>query len=99
MALAIENRLAYSNYNNVADVKAALKRSALTLVLREGEASVLASMMARRHLIAHRADVNERGGRGQHVATSITVTQVSDWCRVVETVGLRILTELDKGVP
>ena len=73
-----------SSFNNVRDVKVALRRCGIDEHVVDGHASRLAAMMARRHRIVHRADVQEVSGRGYHVAASLGVGVVERWLSAVE---------------
>jgi hypothetical protein len=44
----------------------------------------LAEMMKRRHQIVHQADRNEKTGRGQYQAQSLSTTSVKNWVDAVE---------------
>lgn len=81
---SIEAHLERSNFNNVGEIKKALKRSDLSEGLVAGYESELAAMMARRHLIVHRADRHDVGGSGHHAAASLGQGLVENWVAAVE---------------
>lgn len=82
--LSIGAHLAKSNFNNVGEIKKALKRSDLSQTLVSGFEGDLAAMMARRHLIVHRADRHDVGGSGHHAAASLGQGLVENWIAAVE---------------
>jgi len=81
---SIEQSLDRSNYNNVPDVKTALSKSGLDPNLVTPYAPQLAGLMSRRHQIVHRADRQDVGGRGNHVAASLDVGTVEAWIAAVD---------------
>lgn len=62
--------------------------------LADADKSELAAMRKRRHLIAHRADWNERTGRGHHRTLSLRRSVVETWATTVERFGTAILSEI-----
>lgn len=84
IAEVIEAFLDRSSYNSVPELAKLMLDIGLQPSLLRPYASRLAAMMARRHLIAHRVDRNERRGRGHHQARSISRAMVESWIVAVE---------------
>lgn len=91
---AISGHLEHSNYNSIGEVKQALGRSGIAYAGTPIVSATLEAMMRRRHLIAHRADMNPVSGRGHHVAQSISKELVSSWADVVESFGHGVVQNL-----
>lgn len=96
---AVDRYLTISNYNNVGDIKTTLDRTNLITAWMDSDALRLSAMMARRHWIAHRADVNQKRGSGQHAAKHIAKQDVLNWVACVESLGERVLKTLRGGPP
>lgn len=84
---AINAHLERSNYGNVGELKAALKRIGMDRPLDRDLAASLESMMKRRHWIAHRADADPEAIPGQHNTLSIDQGSVIAWHDDVEHFG------------
>ena len=80
-----------SNYNNEQDVVGALQRMAFDKRPFERHFSDLAAMMKRRHLIAHRADLNARFPR---LTNMMKISDVERWLTTVESFGEQLLGSL-----
>lgn len=80
-----------SNYNNEQDVIGALLRMSLDKRPYERHFSDLAVMMKRRHLIAHRADLNARFPRLTNV---MKIRDVERWLATVESFGEQLLSSV-----
>jgi hypothetical protein len=91
---SLHAHLERSNFNNVHDVKVALRRCGIDGRVIESQARRLAAMMARRHQIVHRADRLEVRGRGYHVGASLGVGVVERWISAVETACHAIVAKL-----
>jgi RiboL-PSP-HEPN len=87
VARSVKDSLARSNFNNVKDVVDAIRMSGIDLILKKELKEYLASMMNRRHLIAHRADRNPSRGAGHQVAISISASSVKKWFEAVKELG------------
>ena len=94
VARSVRDSLDRSNYNNVKDVVDAIEKAGVDLILKKDLKDDLASMMNRRHLIAHRADRNPSRGAGHQVATSISASSVKHWIETVEELGESVLKSL-----
>lgn len=81
---SISAYLEKSNFNHLGDVKAALTRSGLDVALVRPYERALAAMMARRHLIVHRADRHDVRGSGRHGAASLGQPMMWSWIAAVE---------------
>ncbi|MDG9667162.1 HEPN domain-containing protein [Hahella sp. CR1] len=92
---SIENYLEYSNYNNKGDIVFILTSLGLVFDEMDFEFDALTKLMARRHLIVHRADFDQTGGRGNHRVKSISVQQVETWVLAVEKFGHDVLDMFD----
>lgn len=91
---SVSDALEKSNFNNLGELKSALRRSHLPEHLADSTQDKLQSMMSRRHMIVHRADQNDLMGRGQHPARSLSQEAVQAWVDAVEAFGSRVLDEL-----
>ena len=91
IATAIEAYLERSSYGSLNKVGKLLVLLGLDLPRDRKTKARVAAMMARRHLIAHHLDRNERVGRGQHPALSISRRTVSEWIDAVRRFGSAIL--------
>lgn len=88
---AIKAYLAKTSFNHPGDLKQILDWIGLDPSVVDPFAAELGVMIARRHLIVHRADSNENAGRGQHQARSISKSLVLRWVNVVERFGNEVL--------
>ncbi len=91
VATAIDAYLGRASYGNLNKVARLLGLIGLTLPPEREVKARVAAMMARRHLIVHRLDRNERMGRGHHPALSISRRNVSEWIDAVRYFGSAIL--------
>lgn len=81
---ALQRHLEHSNYNNEKDVAGALWRMGIDHTPFRSFFPELRAMMARRHWIAHRADVNKDH---PHLTNPISVSQVEKWSKTVASFG------------
>jgi hypothetical protein len=89
-------------YNNVAEIKEALDRvqvpkgadQGMPYGLSKQEWSKIATITARRHLIAHRLDRNEASGRGHHLNTPISSDGLQGWVDIVLKLGDSVRRQL-----
>lgn len=88
---AVLRRLERSNYNNIADIKTALKGAALECEAVENQAATLNALMTRRHHIAHRADEAVVRGVGHHALRPLDRGSVVNWRTTVDAVATEIL--------
>lgn len=91
---SVEAHLERSNFNNVGEVKKAVTRMGLDPQLVTPYQSDLASLMARRHNIVHRADRLGEQGSGYHGAASLSQGLIGRWIASVEGLCTAILAEL-----
>lgn len=91
---SIRRTLETTSFNNIHDVKRAVRRLGLTGVSMH-EAKIHA-MMQRRHLIAHRADAWEdrRTVQGTPLHRPLTKTDVAAWIEAIESAGLSVMNAL-----
>ena len=90
---SIEEYLDRSNYNNTPEISRLLELIGVTVANVNKEFSILEQIMARRHLIVHRADRNEAGGQGNHRIKSIGVIQMMPWIEAVKNFASAVLNE------
>lgn len=81
---SVEAHLERSNFNNLGEVKKAIERMGLNPQLVTPYQRDLASLMARRHNIVHRADRLDEAGAGYHGAASLSQGMVGRWLSAVE---------------
>ncbi len=94
LAIAIQQRLEHSTYNNFREVaRAALEVGLDAAPLRPFQPD-LDAMMKRRHHIAHRADRNSETGRGQHIAVHLADATVETWMAAVQGAGGVLLAQV-----
>ncbi|WP_413704966.1 hypothetical protein [Pseudomonas sp. Pseusp16] len=91
---SVHGYLERSNYNNVDEVASLLTSIGVSLPNVNAQFTQLAQVMSRRHLIVHRADRDETGGRGNHSVRSIGNINVSNWINGVESFGTALLNEI-----
>ena len=91
---SVSEFLKKSSFNHPGDIKAALEKIEIKLILEDRDARTLAAMMSRRHWIAHRADCNSSRGRGHHPVTSLSNAMVTYWMRTVERFGKELLSRI-----
>ena len=91
---SIEDHLERSNFNDVGEVKTALRRAGIDPKIVVPYATELAAMMSRRHFIVHRADRHDPGGSGHHGATSLSQGTVEAWIDTVEKVCKAVVAAL-----
>jgi hypothetical protein len=88
---AFERHHERSNYNNEKDVVGALERMGIAGEPFKVHYSRLNAMMARRHLIAHRADANPRF---PNLTNPIGVKLAESWRATIESFGEQLLSSL-----
>jgi len=88
---AFERHHERSNYNNEKDLAAALTRMSLPGEPFRAYFSDLQLMMARRHLIAHRADANLKF---PNLTNPIGIKLAERWLRATESFGELLLSHL-----
>jgi hypothetical protein len=81
---SVEAHVERMSFNHLGDVKQALRRMGLDARLVATHETELASFMARRHQIVHRADRHDGGGSGHHAAASLGHEIVQGWFSAVE---------------
>jgi hypothetical protein len=91
---SVEEHLRGSNYGNVGEVKKLLSQVGVDGEQLPVDYGQLAALMSRRHLIVHRADRNEVGGRGQHRAMGINRPTVDEWTSAVEAFTAEVLARM-----
>jgi hypothetical protein len=91
---SVNGYLERSNYNNTDEVASLLTSIGVSVVRVSTHFTQLAEVMSRRHLIVHRADRDETGGRGNHSVRSIGPVTVSNWITGVEGFGIALLNEI-----
>lgn len=82
-------------YSDVAKVKMAIERLQIPIGTDPNSAyglssrdwGLIALMTARRHLIAHRADRNDKSGRGHHLAKPLKEVDFRGWVDTVRKLG------------
>ncbi|MFP5497082.1 MAG: HEPN domain-containing protein [Gammaproteobacteria bacterium] len=91
---SVNGYLERSNYNNTDEVASLLSHIGVPLANVNSQFNQLAEVMARRHLIVHRADRGEKVGKGNHSVQSIGKPQVSKWIDSVEAFGNVLLDQI-----
>ena len=91
---AFERHHERSNYNNEKDVAAALARMSLPGEPFRTHLSDLQLLMARRHLIAHRADANLKF---PNLTNPIGVRLAERWLKTTESFGEQLLSSLERN--
>lgn len=92
--VAIDRYLERSNYGSIGDAKDALKRIGLAYQLTPGDNAEIVALMSRRHLIAHRADRNDKIGRGHAIVAPLGPQQVLGWLAAVERFAQSFLSQI-----
>lgn len=92
---SIDSYLEHSNYNNSAEIAAILQKVNIDVAKVNSTFGTLQDLMARRHLIVHRADRQDQvAGSGDHEIRAINKQTVREWAHAVEDFGAAILGEL-----
>ena len=91
---SVEAHLERASFNNVGDVKKAVERMGLPPTIVTPYRGDLASLMARRHSIVHRADRLDKQGSGYNGAASLGQWLVSRWISSVEGLCTAIVAAL-----
>ena len=94
IAESVNGYLERSNYNNTAEVSYFLTSIGVDIANVDVWFPKLTEVMQRRHLIVHRADRDETGGRGNHSVRSIGNMQLNRWINAVEGFGNALLNEI-----
>jgi len=81
-----------SSFNHPGEVKAMLEKIGVDPNIANTYVKTLASMMSRRHWIAHRVDRNPHRGSGHHAVISLSSALVSHWVTTVERFGRELLS-------
>lgn len=92
IGVAADAYLERSSYSDIEKVIGALKRAGLLSAWDASKAPALASMMKRRHLIAHYADRSFAAAAGS--TSPIDPATVASWTELVRTFGERVIAEL-----
>jgi hypothetical protein len=96
IAESLDRHLERSSYNNVEDIVHLLYSIGVDDTNVKHLYPRLAELMARRHLIVHRADKEERHGRGHHRAKSIGKRALTNWVDTVLEFAAKICNELER---
>ena len=91
---SVNGYLERSNYHNTDEVASLLTSIGVSVVEVNTHFTQLSEVMSRRHLIVHRADRDETGGRGNHAVRSIGPVTVSNWITGVEGFGIAVLNQI-----
>jgi hypothetical protein len=81
---SVAAHLERASFNNVGDVKRAVRRIGLDPAIVTPYEDALASSIARRHSIVHRADRQDAAGSGHSATASLPRRDVVRWIDVVE---------------
>lgn len=81
---SIDSHLEHSNYNNAGEIAKLLSDIGIDPQCASNTYPTLENLTARRHHIVHRADKNERGGRGNHGVRGINKGTVQPWINAVK---------------
>lgn len=92
--LAVREYLERANYNHPGDIRSLLEQVELDPNLLTPYSGHIGAMNSRRHLIVHRADVNDATGRGHHPARSLARQTVKEWLTAVEQFGEAVIGAL-----
>ena len=91
---SVDSYLERSNYNSTAEVVRFLNQIALDVIPVQSTFAELDELMARRHQIVHRADIDTAGGQGNHRVRSIGVATVNRWIKNVEAFSAALLAQV-----
>jgi hypothetical protein len=91
---SVQTHLERTSFNHVGDVKKAIERMGLDPAVVTPYQGDLASLIARRHNIVHRADRLDGQGSGYHGAASLGQGLVSRWTASVEGLCTDILAAI-----
>jgi hypothetical protein len=91
---SVEAHIERTSFNNLGEVKHALRRIGLDTGLVAAHETELASLMARRHQIVHRADRHDERGYRHDAAVSLRHETVQRWFSAVEDLCAAIVAGL-----
>lgn len=91
---SVDKYLERSNYNNNAEVAKLLGQIGLNASAVNHTFPLLEEVMKRRHLIVHRADKDDVGGRGNHRVKSLGPSTVNSWIFNVEAFVNAVLAQV-----
>lgn len=92
--LSVKEYLGMQSYNDTNDIVAALSTISVDITKEiRSTFSSLDEMIRRRHNIVHRADRDEKSGKGNHQIKSINSNQVKAWKLTIDTFA----TEVNKN--
>lgn len=97
LSQSVDSYLDESNFNNISEIKEALRRLEVDVTLVDPHRAYLGPLMARRHQIVHQLDSNRtQGGSGFHVAKSLSRDTVGRWHDEVCAFGTTLLETLEE---
>jgi hypothetical protein len=91
---SISQLLERSNYNNSTEIAALLRSIGCDVDPIQDLFADLDTLMSRRHNIVHRADENDKKGRGHHWAKPINPTKVEAWISLADDFTDRVAEQL-----
>jgi len=91
---AIEEYLDRSSYNNLKEISSLIDSIGVGTQNVNKEFLNLEAMMNRRHMIVHRADRDDSGGRGNHRVKSIGPLQLKRWIESVRAFSEALFKQL-----
>lgn len=95
---AVDEYLDESNFNNIGEIKAALRQLELDDALVERYTGTIGPLMKRRHHIVHQFDTNRtQEGSGHHTARSLARSTVQTWLEAVGDFGHDVLDSADEN--
>jgi len=94
---SIEEHLSRSSYNSTDEITVLLRDLGIEVDAISDRFADIQELMQRRHHIVHRADADERPGRGHHEAKSIGRGAVGRWIEAVHEFADSVLAALPDG--
>lgn len=91
---SVDAYLERSNYNSTSEVARFLTQISLDVAPVQSTFTELDELMARRHQIVHRADIDAAGGQGNHRVRSIGVATVNRWIKNVEAFSTALMAQV-----
>ena len=93
ISAAVQKHMLRISFNDYTDICSWLKKIEIGLSAFK-EQELINNMIKRRHKIVHETDANQKGGQGNHYATSINMQTVKAW----ENATINLVNEVEKQI-
>ena len=93
ISAAVQKHMSRVSFNGYTDICSWLEKIEIDLSAFK-EQELINNMIKRRHKIVHETDANQKGGQGNHYATSIKMQTVKAW----ENATINLINEVEKQI-